>query len=109
MKVVAFMIHPTVIAKLPELTHLFKNHGVQKAFLFGSVVTDAFNENSDIDILIEPDESEPDPVQRGEVLWSLYFNLKEVLQRDIDLVTRRSLSNAYFIAELNRTCVAIYG
>ncbi len=105
------MVHPFIKDRLPELTEIFKRHQVKKAYVFGSVVTDGFNDSSDVDFLIEPIEpkDEPDPVVRGEILWDLYFALQDLLHRKVDMVTRDSLRNKYFIEELNRTSVAIYG
>ena len=82
---------------------------VKRAFVFGSAVTDRFNDESDVDFLIEPDELEPDPAKGGAALWDLYYALKDLLNRDVDMVTRRSLKNKYFIEELNETAVPIYG
>ena len=101
------MVHPIIENKLPELGNIFKSHNVKRAYLFGSVCTEAFNETSDIDFLIEPGD-EIDPVIGGEILWDLYYALKNLLKRDIDMVTRESLTNKYFIEELNRTSVPIY-
>ncbi len=105
------MIHPFIKDKLPELTEIFKKHQIKKAYLFGSIVTDRFSENSDVDFLIEPQNEldEPDPVVRGEILWDLYFALQDLLHRNVDMVTKNSLTNKYFIQELNRTAVPIYG
>ncbi len=103
------MVHPFIAEKMVQLQEIFYKHKVKKAYLFGSAVTDTFNENSDIDFLIEPDDVEPDPAVRGETLWNLYYALKDFLNRDIDMVTRNSLTNKYFIEELNRTSVPIYG
>jgi predicted nucleotidyltransferase len=102
------MVHPFISSKLPELRVIFSLHKVKSAYLFGSVCTELFNENSDVDFLIEPGE-ELDPVIKGENLWNLYYALKKSLNRDIDLVTRESLKNKYFIEEVKRTSVSIYG
>jgi predicted nucleotidyltransferase len=105
------MVHPFITDKMAELQNIFSTHKVKKAYVFGSAVTDRFNENSDVDFLIEPLEAtdEPDPVVRGEILWDLYFALEDLLKRKVDMVTKGSLTNKYFIQELNRTAVPIYG
>lgn len=105
------MIHPFIKDRLPELTEIFKKHQVKKAYVFGSAVTDRFDESSDVDFLIDPIDptDEPDPVIRGGILWDLYYALKDFLGRDVDMVTRNSLTNKYFIRELERTSVLIYG
>ena len=102
------MIHPFITAKLPELNAVFSHHKVKSVRLFGSACTDAFIDNSDVDFLIEPGE-EPDPVVRGEILWDLYFALQDLLNRKVDMVTVSSLTNKYFIEEVNRTSIPIYG
>ena len=105
------MIHPFIKDRLPELTEIFKKYQVKKAYVFGSAVTDRFNESSDVDFLIDPqnEADEPDPVVRGEILWNLYYALQDLTKRKVDMVTRNSLTNKYFIEELNRTSVPIYG
>jgi uncharacterized protein len=102
------MMHPFIGNKLEELNGMFKRHNVKKAYLFGSACTDAFNESSDVDFLIEPGD-EADPLVKGENLWNLYYALKGFLNRDIDMITRDNLTNKYFVQELDRTSVAIYG
>ena len=102
------MIHPSLQQQMPMLTAIFKKNGVKRAYLFGSAVTDRFSSQSDIDFLIEPLE-DADPVRAGGKLWDLYFDLEDLLQRKIDLVTRESVTNPYFIKELDRTAVEIYG
>ena len=104
------MIHPFVADKLTGLQDIFLKHKVKKAYLFGSVVTDRFNDESDVDFLIDSmtEEDEPDAAVRGEVLWDLYFALEDLFKRKVDMVTRDSLTNKYFIEELNRTSVLIY-
>jgi uncharacterized protein len=102
------MIHPFIENKLLELSDIFKNHRIKRVYLFGSACTEAFNDKSDIDLLIETGD-ETDPVARGENLWNLYYALKHFLGRDVDIITRETLTNKYFIAELNRTSVPIYG
>ncbi len=102
------MINSFIETRLVELRRIFKRHNVKKAYLFGSACTDSFNENSDVDFLVEPGD-ETDPVLKGENLWDLYYALKAFLNRDIDMITSDSLQNRYFIEEVNRTSVPIYG
>lgn len=91
-----------------KLNELFKKHKVVKAAVFGSVLTDKFNNNSDIDFLISFEEG-LDPVYNGEPWWSLYEELRKLFNKEIDLVTERSLKNPYFIKEVQRTHQNIYG
>ncbi|MEK6780203.1 MAG: nucleotidyltransferase domain-containing protein [Bacteroidota bacterium] len=41
---------------LPKIHELLRSYKVKRAFVFGSVCTDQFNEKSDIDILLSFDD-----------------------------------------------------
>jgi len=101
------MIHPVLANKLPIVTRLLRENNVTRAYAFGSVCTDRFTDQSDIDFLIAFDES-LDPVRYGESYFRLAEELESLLMRPVDLVTDRSLQNPYFIAMLNRTKTPIY-
>ena len=102
------MIHPSFQEKLPDVVNLLRKHQIKSAFLFGSAVTNQFNDNSDIDLLINFKEG-LDPVEAGEHWWNLHDELRDLFHREVDLITERSLKNPYFISELNKTKFLIYG
>ena len=75
-----------VILKLkPQLNRLKSSYYVKKMALFGSVTRDDFNDQSDIDLLIDFDSDD----------FTLYLQLIEelesILGRKVDLITFRSL------------------
>jgi uncharacterized protein len=82
-------------------------HNVKALFAFGSVCTDKFNDQSDIDLLISFM-----PMDYGEYA-DTYFNLADkfetLFHRSVDLVTDKSLSNPYFIDSVNKTKTLLYG
>ena len=102
------MIHQSIQPYLPMVIELFEKHKITTAYMFGSVITDSFNDQSDVDFLVNIQEG-LDPVDAGEHLWDLTFQLEDLLHRKVDLLTERSLKNPYFIKELNETKLAIYG
>jgi predicted nucleotidyltransferase len=102
------MIHPSLEQYMPQIITLLKKHKVTSAYLFGSAVSDHFNEDSDVDFLVNLKEG-LDPLDYGEHLWDLHYELRDLLNREIDLLTERSLKNPYFIQELSETKVPIYG
>jgi len=80
---------------------------VKRLYAFGSVVSGKFNENSDIDFLI----SFADNLSIEEYTnnyFSLHYKLRELFNREIDIVTERTLSNPYFIESINETKELIY-
>lgn len=94
---------------LSLLVDILKQYKVKTAYLFGSVLTDRFDENSDIDLLVSFEDFSQDPLERGENSWNLQFALEDSLHRDVDLLNEASLKNPYFIKEVNETKYKIYG
>ena len=102
------MLHPSFEKYLPQVQQLFQKHKIKNAYAFGSVVTDRFKEDSDVDLLINFMEG-LDPLEMGQSIWDLEDELNALLKREVDILTERSLKNRFFIKELNETRVPIYG
>jgi uncharacterized protein len=93
--------------KLPELTRILKTHKVKRAYAFGSVCTPAFDNNSDIDLLVKFEDG-IEPMEYSDNYFNLLFKLRDFLGREIDLVPESSLKNPYLLQSVNRTKQAIY-
>ncbi|KAF0200216.1 MAG: hypothetical protein FD170_3656 [Bacteroidetes bacterium] len=95
-----------LIENIDKIRALCISHNVKSLFAFGSVCTDKFNEESDIDLLISFN-----PMEFGEYA-DTYFQIAEefesILNRPVDLITDKSLSNPYFIESINQTKTLIY-
>jgi len=102
------MIHKSILPYLPQVVEILKKHKIINAFLFGSVLTGKFNSKSDLDLLVNI-QPNLDPVEMGEHLWNLTYELEDLLNRKVDLLTEKSLKNPYFIKELNKSKFSIYG
>jgi len=93
---------------IQQIRELCEQHKLERLYAFGSVLTDRFSENSDIDFLYTFKEDIPllDVVDH-------YFNfqneLEKTLNRPVDLVSEKSLNNPYFIKEVDNTKQLIYG
>lgn len=96
-----------VTENIDEINMLCSNHNVKNLFAFGSVCSDEFNNQSDIDLLVSFQ-----PMDFGDYADN-YFELadkfEKLFKRHVDLVTENSLSNPYFIKSLNNTKKLIYG
>ncbi len=69
-----------------KILDLLQKYGVKRAELFGSIVRREMKEDSDIDILVEFEEG------RSLLdLVGLKLELEELLGREVDIVTYRSL------------------
>jgi len=75
-------------------------------YAFGSVCTDNFKEDSDIDFLIAFDDLSFD--QYTDNYFELHYKLQDLFNRQIDLLTVNSLSNPYFIKGIEQTKELIY-
>ena len=91
-----------------QLSVLFQSHQVEKAYIFGSVLSNKLTVNSDLAFLIrfKPGLA---PLQKGDLWWSLHDSLRELFNREIDLLTEDSLKNPYLIAEIHNKRKLIYG
>ena len=90
-----------------KLKTLCIRHNVRSLFAFGSVCTDNFNENSDVDLLISFNQM--DYGDYADNYLDLADKFEKIFKRPVDLVTDKSLSNPYFIESLNKTKTLIYG
>ena len=102
------MIISEIISKrLEDFKAVCSNHGVKYLYAFGSSVTDRFNyELSDIDLLVEIDDS--DPIERGEKLISLWDTFEDFFHRKVDLLTDSSIRNPFLRKSIDSTKVLIY-
>ena len=94
---------------LQRIFDLCKKHRVKSLSVFGSILTDKFNDNSDVDLLVDFE-----PIDHDKFDYvSNYFGLRDALEllfnRKVDLIEEKGLRNKYFIASVNRTKKLIYG
>lgn len=93
---------------LQKIIALCKKYNVKSLYVFGSILTPRFNENSDVDFSATFNH-DPDPLIAGENFMDFYMALEDIVGRKIDLVDEDYLRNPYFIEELNETKQLIYG
>ena len=75
-----------ILNKLNELKPILqKDYAVKRIGLFGSFSDDTFDDESDIDLLVELEK----PI--GWKIFSLEIFLEEIFNRKIDLVTKNAL------------------
>ncbi len=92
---------------LIDFINLCKEHKVKYLYAFGSSITEKFDpETSDIDLLVEIDET--DPIERGEKLISLWELFEKFFNRKIDLLTDASIRNPFLRKSIDHSKVLIY-
>jgi len=82
---------------------ILRKHGVTKAAIFGSMASQTYTEDSDVDILIELDDS-----YNLLDIVRIKFELEDVLGRKVDLVEYPALKPALKKYVLDNP-VPIYG
>lgn len=90
-----------------KIKKLCKEYKVRTFSAFGSVTRGDFENESDIDFVVDFNES--DPFKYTDLYFQLKEKLENLLKRQIDLVEERAIKNKFFKKELDETKVLIYG
>jgi predicted nucleotidyltransferase len=90
-----------------DINKLCKQNRVRSLYVFGSVLTDRFNDKSDIDLLVDIDSN--DPMVYADNYFNLKFALQELFKRPIDLLESKAMKNPYIIRNIDRSKFLIYG
>ena len=97
---------------LQRIFDLCKQYKVKTLAVFGSILTDRFNDQSDVDLLVTFEPYNPDDPGEFDCVTN-YFDLKaafeKLFNREVDLIEEDALKNKYFIRNVNRTKQVIYG
>jgi predicted nucleotidyltransferase len=91
---------------LSAIQELCKLNEVKSLSAFGSVLSDRFGRESDVDLIV--DLYENDPLEYTEKYFNLKFGLEKILGRTIDLLEERSDLNPVVRKEIDRSKIAIY-
>lgn len=100
------MMQRILTDNIDSLKALCMAYNVKSLHAFGSVCTDKFDENSDIDLLISLNQM--DYGDYADTYFELVDKFESVFNRHVDLVTDKSLGNPYFIESINQTKTPIY-
>mgnify|MGYP001451509778 CR=1 FL=1 len=99
-------MHRIVVGNIENLKALYLKYNVKSLYAFGSVCTEKFNDESDIDLLIS--FYPMDYGDYADAYFELVEKLENIFKHPVDLVTDKSLGNPYFIESINQTKTAIY-
>ena len=93
--------------RIKDIQNLCQALKVKRLYAFGSSVKGNFNKNSDIDFLISFSD-DISPEEYSDNYFELHYKLRELLHKEIDIVTEHSLSNPYFIESIDDSKELIY-
>jgi hypothetical protein len=92
---------------LNDVKQLCDSYRVRSLFAFGSVTTERFNANSDIDFIV--DIADDDPLSYSDKYFDLKSRLEELFKRKIDLLEHKTIINPYLKARIDQIKVLVYG
>ena len=94
---------------LQRILELCRRYRVKTLSVFGSILTERFNENSDVDLLVEFETPDHDKFDYVSNYFHFRDSLENLFNKKVDLIEEKGLRNKYFIANVNRTKRMIYG
>jgi predicted nucleotidyltransferase len=92
---------------IPKIQKLCIENKVKVLYAFGSVTSDTFNSNSDIDFVV--DFNPIDLYLYADNYYNLKFGLQKILNRQVDLLEQKTIKNPYFLQHLNSEKQLVYG
>ena len=90
-----------------DIIKLCETHNVKSLYAFGSVLTDNFNTESDIDLIV--DFSNIAVEDYADNYFDFKFSLQDILKRPIDLLEEKAIKNPYFRQSVNQKRQLVYG
>lgn len=98
----------TILDKhIADIQKLCANHKVKSLYAFGSVLSDGFSHESDIDLIV--DFNPIDVNDYADNYFDLKFALQNILKRPIDLLEEKAIKNPYFKQAVTPKRQLVYG
>lgn len=96
---------------IDKIASLCKKYRVKCLYVFGSILTDSFNANSDIDFSVDFDKEkiEAEKIDWANLFFDFIHDLEALLGHKVDMVIEDGIRNHYFKKELDSTKKLIYG
>lgn len=89
-----------------EIARLCEGHKVKTLYAFGSVLTDRFTDESDIDLMVD---FEPISVEYyADNYFEFKWSLQELFRRKVDLLEEKALKNPFFLETVKNQRQVVY-
>lgn len=92
---------------IADIKKLCDHHKVKYLYAFGSVLTNEFDNESDVDLMVDFDQI--DIALYADNYYDFKFSLQDILKRPIDLLEENAIKNPYFRQNINKQRQLIYG
>lgn len=92
-----------------KIIELCKKFHVRKLWVFGSILTNRFNDKSDVDLCVDFDWDNISLMDAADNFFDFQYALEDLFDRKVDLTDDSAVRNRYFREELNEKRRLIYG
>ncbi|WP_410522721.1 nucleotidyltransferase family protein [Pedobacter sp. BS3] len=92
---------------IADIEKLCKQYKVKSLYAFGSVLTNNYNNQSDIDLIV--DFSNVAVEDYADNYFDFKFSLEDMFQRPVDLLEEKAIKNPYFKQAVNQQKQLVYG
>ncbi|MEY1640556.1 nucleotidyltransferase family protein [Tenuifilum osseticum] len=92
---------------IDKIRDLCLKHKVKRLFVFGSILTNRFKKNSDIDLVV--DFQDVDLYEYADNYFDLKESLEKLLNRNVDLLEGKAIKNPYLKQTIDSSKQLIYG
>jgi predicted nucleotidyltransferase len=89
-----------------SISNLCRQCDVKTLYAFGSVLTDRFNDQSDVDMIVDINSS--NPLDYADKYFDLKFAMQDIFNRPVDLLEEKAIRNPYLRQEIDSTKQLIY-
>ena len=89
-----------------QIADLCRQYNVKRLFAFGSVLTDKFHEQSDVDLIVDFDKL----AIKDHFLnyFDFKYSLEDVFHREVDLIEEQPIRNSFLKKSIDNSKVLIY-
>lgn len=98
---------PLIKNNIDSIISLCKANKVKYLYLVGSHAKGNATNNSDVDFLLDFKKN-ISVEEYSDNYFTLHYELKKILQKNIDIITENSLSNPIFIQSIHKNKELIY-
>lgn len=82
---------------------------MRKLWVFGSILTNRFNDKNDVDLCVDFDWDNISLMDTADNFFDFQYALEDLFDRKVDLTDDSAVRNRYFREELNEKRRLIYG
>ena len=90
-----------------KIIALCKKHKVGKLFVFGSILTNRFNEKSDIDMVVDFDKVNLEDY--ADNYFNFKYSLEDLFGREVDLLEDKAIRNSILRRNIDNSKLLVYG